>query len=172
MKRFFSVLLILCLFQAGTALLEAAPLTEADFVLAYADGAYELRTDPALLIAAMERRDGEKPAVFEAESCLFQGTDKEITGRELILGTYPMGPGGKDLLETIVICAGPWVTSRGIGIGSTREEVIQAYGSDFLEDYDQMVYAVGEAYASPMVIFQMDLETALVTAVFLMAHSA
>lgn len=172
MKRLLTVLLILCLFIWGGALADAAPLTEADFELAYAGGVYALGTDPAPLLAAMEKRDGEKPEVFEAESCLFQGKDKEITGQELILATYPMGPGGRDLLETIVIYGGPWVTCRGIGVGSAKDEVISAYGEQYRMDYDQMVYAVGEPYESPMVIFQLDLETSLVTAVFLMAHSA
>lgn len=174
MRSFFAraLLLLGCCLLCAFAAAEGTALTDRDFELAYAGETYRLLTDPAPLLSAMEARDGQKPEVFEAESCLFTGTDKEITGRELVLATYPAGRGGADLLETVMVYGGPWTTSRGIGVGSAKEDVIAAYGDQYLADYDQMVYAVGEPYASPMVVFQIDLDSGLVTAFFLMAHSA
>lgn len=174
-KRAMCTLLLLCLSLAlpGTAWAEeAAPLTEADLIFSYEDVDYALLSDPAPLIAAIEAHDGQAMERTEAPSCLCAGMDREFAGQDVLLATHPSGPGGSDLLETIVILGGPWQTARGIGVGSTRDEVIAAYGPHFMEDYDQLVYALALPYESPMLIFQMDLDTQLVTAVFLMAFSS
>lgn len=172
MKRALAILLALWLLMGNAAPAGAEPLTETDFQFVYEGAAYSLGGDPGALLRAMAARDGGQPELLETDSCLFSGKDKEFTGLELMLGTYPTGPGGKDALETVVITGGPWTTARGIGVGSAREEVIAAYGEGFFEDYDQMIYAVEEPYASPTLIFQLDLDSGLVIAIMLLAASA
>lgn len=167
------IALLLALLLAGCALAEESlPLTAEDLIFAYEGKTYRLLTDPTALIAAIAAHDGEEMTVEEAPSCLYDGMDKEYSGQDLVLGTHPTGKDGGDLLETILIVDGEWATARGIAIGSTKEQVIAAYGENFMEDYDQMIYAIGEPYESPMVIFQLDLDTQQVIAIFLMAYSA
>ena len=169
-KSWLSGLLALCLL-IGMANAEAERLTGEDFVFVYDGAVYTLSTDAAALIAAAEKRDGESMRVMEADSCLFSGKDKEFTGRELMLATYPILPGGGDQLETIAVLNGPWKTARGVGIGSSRAQVENAYGPG-AEDYDCLFYAVDAPYASPTLIFQFDLETDTVVAFMLLACSA
>lgn len=171
MKRFLAVFLAAA-WLLGAAAAEAAPLTEKDLVLLYAGEEYALLADPAPLLAAMRTRDGAAPDMLEADACQFAGKDREYTGLELVLGTHPAGPGGSDRLETVVILGGPWRTARGVGIGSSREDVIAAYGERFIEDYDQLSYWLGAPNESPALVFQMDLATQTVTGIFFMAHSA
>ena len=171
MKKMLAWCLALCLAAFCFAGAEAAPLNAADFQLVYDGNPYGLSVDAAGLIAAVEAHDGQAMAVTEADSCLFSGKDKEFAGQEIMLGTYPIGPGGGDQLETIAVLAGPWTTARGIGIGSTREQIEAAYGSGVL-DYDMLMYAQEQPYTSPTLIFQLDLQTETVVAFLLMACSA
>lgn len=171
MKRLLALLAVVVL-ALSSAQAAAAPLTEQDFEWTYAGRDYALGCDPGALLAAMEKQDGQKPDVLEAESCLFDGTDKEITGKELILGTHPSGEKGADRLESVAIQGGPWATRRGIGVGSTRQEVVAAYGSGFIEDYDQLIYAMGKPYESATLIFQLDLQSDRVILVLLLSEGA
>lgn len=167
------IALLLALLLTGGALAEGSlSLTEEDLLFTYEGKTYALLTDPAGLFSAVAAHDGAEMTVEEAPSCLYDGMDKEFSGRDIVVGTHPSGKNGGDLIETIVILNGPWTTARGVGIGSTRDQVISAYGENFTEDYDQMIYAVGAPYESPMVIFQLDLDTQQVSAIFLMAYSA
>ena len=171
MKKRFLFLLTLCFLFGSGGLAEAPALTDADFVLVYDRVSYTLRTDPSALLAAVARHDGAEMQLEEADSCLFDGKDKEYYGDELILGTYPVGKGGTDVLESIVIAGGPWETARGIRVGSSRQDVLAAYGAA-VQDYDQWLYALGEPYRGPTLIFQFDLETDRVICIFLLACSA
>ena len=62
----------------------------------------------------------------EAVSCVYEGMDKTYTYSEAILYTYPDGDEER-LME--LYCSGDDVkTSRGIGLGASRDDVIAAYG--------------------------------------------
>ena len=170
MKRILVCVFALLLF-CTTAFAAASPLTKEDLFFLYDGKTYFLGDDPSSLIAAIEAYDGEKMTVQEADSCQFKGKDREFTGKELILGTYPTGPKGADKLETIIILGGKWQTARGIGLGSTLKQVRTAYGEGKL-DYDQVMYAMGTPYQSPTLIFVLDMETDTVAGIYLMACSA
>lgn len=62
----------------------------------------------------------------EAVSCVYEGMDKTYTYPEAVLYTYSDAE-GEHLME--LYCSGGDVkTSRGIGLGASREDVVAAYG--------------------------------------------
>ena len=49
-------------------------------------------------------------------------------------------------------------TRRGIGIGSTGQDVLAAYGEAALKDYDLLIYCLPGQPDGPWLVFVMDLE--------------
>lgn len=162
-KRMLIALLLCCLMPVAAL----AALDDADFTLAVGDALYALGESPEALIAA-----AGPMTITEADSCMFDGTDKEFASETLLLATYPIGPGGADALETIYVIGGEYVTARGIGLGATREAVIAAYGDGYTMDYDQMRYAIGDPLETPMLVFILDLETDTVAAFYMIRNTA
>ena len=69
---------------------------------------------------------GEDYEVAEAVSCVYEGMDKTYTYPDAVLYTYSDAE-GEHLME--LYCSGGDVkTSRGIGLGASREDVAAAYG--------------------------------------------
>jgi len=170
---------VLCFLILAAILLPAAsmmadpkaydPLTEDDFVFVFEGQAYCLGGPALPLIEALQA--AEPMDVFEAESCMFTGLDKEFQGKTLLIATYPIGPGGADVLETIMAVGGDHQTARGIAIGAGMDDVIAAYGLDYILDYDQMMYAVGDALTEPVLVFHLDLETCSVIGFHMMRNT-
>lgn len=69
---------------------------------------------------------GEPLTYFEAESCAFDGLDKTYTYSGYVITTRPEGE--KDFIQSILLTDDSVTTAKGIYIGSTREDVIAAYG--------------------------------------------
>jgi len=170
---------VLCIFLLAALLFPAAaatadpkaydPLTEDDFVFVY-DGQAHCLGDPALpLVEAI--RAAEAVEVVEADSCMFTGKDKEFQGETLLIATYPIGPGGADVLETILVVGGDHRTARGIGIGASMGDVIAEYGPEYTLDYDQVTYALGNALTEPVLVFLLDLQTDTVVAFYMMRNT-
>jgi hypothetical protein len=84
---------------------------------------------------------GEPSAYLEAASCAFQGLDKTYTYSGFELTTYPSED--KDMVSSVYFKDDSVTTDKGIYIGSTRDEVIEAYGEDFTEDSGEMTYTMG-----------------------------
>lgn len=80
---------------------------------------------------------GEPVSYFEAASCAFEGLDKIYTYNGFVVETYPSG--GKDLVSSIVIKDDSVKTPEGITIGSTKDEMVKAYG-DYTEETGMCVY--------------------------------
>ena len=116
-------------------------------------------SDPAELIAAITEHDGEAPEIDEAESCLYDTMDYEYNGLEVTVGSYHPQGGPDEVINCFIVYDGEWVTARGIGIGSTLEEIVAAYGEDYILEADTVVYAIGEKYQSYTLAFQMDEES-------------
>lgn len=81
---------------------------------------------------------GEPASYFEAASCAFEGLDKIYTYSGFELNTYPMGE--KDYVSTVVIRDDSVTTAEGITIGSSLEEVQQAYPGESTEEEGMLVY--------------------------------
>lgn len=161
MKRTALLLAALLLALAAFACAEDAPeaLGEEDFVFVYEEIPYSFGTDPAELIAAMTAHDGAAPEIFAAESCLYDTMDYEYNGAEITVGScHPQG-GPDEAINCFIVYTGEWTTARGIGIGSTLEDVIRVYGTDYAEEADTVVYAIGEKYQSYTLAFQIDPES-------------
>lgn len=166
--RFFLVLLALWV-ACFAALAEGpAPLSlEEDWVFLFEGETYSPGQEAAPLIAAIEAAYGPME-VDEFDSCLFQGKDKEIYNDEIVLGTYPLGPNGSDQLETVLIIGGDHATARGITIGSTKEQVLAAYGEDCTQSYDELLYQLEGTDNQPILVFTLDLDTGTVASYYMM----
>ncbi len=81
---------------------------------------------------------GEPKDFFESESCAFEGLDKEYTYSGFKLKTYPVDD--VDYVSSVVFMDDTVSTDEGITIGSTREEVVEAYGEDYTEKGSSLTY--------------------------------
>lgn len=172
MKRALTFLVswfcVLAVFASGLA--APSPLTEADFVLTLDGTQYRLGEAAAPLLAQAEAAFGPFQEQ-SADSCMFTGKDKEFENDALLIATYPIGPKGADVVETIFVLDEGIVTPRGIGVGSPKAEVLAAYGDGFTLDYDQMIYGMGDAWAEPILVFVLDLTTDCVSSFYLMRNT-
>ncbi len=78
-------------------------------------------------MAQIKAKLGEPTNYFESESCAFQGLDKVYTYGSVIIRTYPEGQ--KDFVLNIELKDDTVTTKEGVFIGSTKEEVVAAYGA-------------------------------------------
>ena len=85
---------------------------------------------------------GEADDYFESESCAFEGLDKVYTYPGFKLNTYPVDD--KDYVLSVVFMDDTVETEEGISIGSTKDEVTEAYGDPTKENGSSMVYEKGE----------------------------
>ena len=93
---------------------------------------------------------GEPDDYTQARSCMHDGDDKIYTFGDVIVYTFPEGK--KDIVY-IVEYTGDTPTLSGIKAGSTKAEVISAYGNDFVEDPMFLTYETKEGAT---VSFQME----------------
>ena len=85
---------------------------------------------------------GEPDKYFESESCAFQGMDKVYTYGSVVINTYPKE--GEDYVLAIQLIDDTITTAEGIYIGSSKEEVVAAYGTAASETDVALVYEKGE----------------------------
>ena len=165
MKKALLLLLMLCLMPLSSAL----ALEKTDIVFTFDEQVYIPGDEPTALLRALEAHFG-KGKETQTASCLFTGMDKEFDFGDIIVGTYPMGKNGADVIESIIVFQGEWPTVRGIAIGATLEDVEKAYGNDYTLAYDQLTYCLGDPLTDPALTFFLDLETKTVLGYFLMGN--
>lgn len=85
---------------------------------------------------------GEADDYFESESCAFEGLDKVYTYPGFKLNTYP--DGDKDYVLSVVFMDDTVSTDKDISIGSTKDEVTEAYGEASEESASKLVYESGD----------------------------
>lgn len=85
---------------------------------------------------------GEEDDYFESESCAFEGLDKVYTYPGYKLNTYPVDD--KDYVLSVVFRDDTVETEEGISIGSTKDEVTEAYGDPTEEKGSSLIYEKGE----------------------------
>lgn len=83
---------------------------------------------------------GEPDTYSAASSCTEDGDDKVYTYGGTTIYTYITN--GADIISLIEITGGDYLSS-GIHIGSTKEEVIAAYGSAYIEEGTELLYEMG-----------------------------
>lgn len=84
---------------------------------------------------------GDPASYEESPSCLYQGLDKDYTYPGFKLRTYPENE--VDYVLNICFTDDSVATPEGIMLGSTRDEVIAAYGTDYTEENGSTVYIRG-----------------------------
>lgn len=128
-----------------------AEITPDDLCLPLEGEYYALGEDVTLLLAKVTEMFGSAPLEQRSPSCMFEGEDVEYSNDALYIGTYPIG--GKDVIESVMVIAEGIPTTRGIAVGSTMQAVIDAYGTNYTTDFDQMIYRVGAPGEAPEVVF-------------------
>lgn len=91
---------------------------------------------------------GEADSYFESESCAFQGLDKVYTYGSVVITTYPVDK--VDYVYSIELKDDTVETAEGVCIGSSKEDVIGAYGDPADETGTALVYKKGESTLSFM----------------------
>lgn len=100
---------------------------------------------------------GDDYEYSESISCAYDGLDKIYAYDNFSIYTYP--DGDKDYVLEVEVLGGNYATSKGIKIGSSREDVIKAYGEKYLEDGALLYYNKTNNAADttePMLYFVMD----------------
>lgn len=82
----------------------------------------------------------EPDAYSAARSCTEDGDDKVYTYGGTTIYTYITN--GADIISLIEITGSEYLPS-GIHVGSTKEEVIAAYGSAYIEEGTELLYEMG-----------------------------
>ena len=156
MKRILC--LLLCLLWPLAALAEEiAPLTAEDFTLAAGDQVLALGVDAGPWLEILEEMTGMPFDKTETVSCMFSGMDREYANDALIIGTYPLGADGADVLESVIVLTDAFTTARGAAVGMARAEIEALYGDDYFLDWDTMIYSNG--LLEPQLMFTFDLDT-------------
>lgn len=83
---------------------------------------------------------GDPDDFASAKSCTEAGEDKVYTYGGAVIYTYITN--GADIISLIEVTGGEALPS-GIHIGSTKDEVIAAYGSNYTEDGTELLYQIG-----------------------------
>ena len=151
------LLTLLLLPLATPAVQDAPPLTPEDLEVLLGETVFSLDVPAAPLLRALDQK-GIRLTVREVDSCLFPGKDREFSDEQILIGTLPRGARGADVVETIMALGGEYMTRRGIGIGSTGQDVLAAYGEAALKDYDLLIYCLPGQPDGPWLVFVMDLE--------------
>ena len=167
MKKLFC--LLMCLMLPLAALAEAAPLTAEDFIITVGDGSYLPGDEAAPLVAALEALTGEPLNMTVTMSCMFSGMDCEYFNDAVLVGTYPIGVDGSDVIESVMVFTDALATERGAMVGMTRAEIEALYGTDYFLDWDTMIYSLGEL--EPQIMFTLDLDTDVVISWMLLRNT-
>lgn len=109
------------------------------FQFEYNDIAIPMNVDAAPILEKL----GESMDYFEAPSCAFQGLDKIFYYSAFELSTYPQGD--KDYVSSVNLLDDTVTTKEGIYLGSTLEDVVNAYGEGYTEENGFYTYTLGDS---------------------------
>lgn len=104
---------------------------------------------------------GEADDYSAAKSCTGEGEDKIYTYGGISLYTYPEH--GKDIIFIIEL-AGEEVLASGLGIGSSRVDILAAYGEDYMDDGMYLEYEYEEGATT--LCFTMDGDIATLVEIY------
>ncbi|MDE7416067.1 MAG: hypothetical protein K2N44_07120 [Lachnospiraceae bacterium] len=111
-------------------------VSESDFAVVVKGVTIPLKGDMSVYAAQL----GEPDAFGSAKSCTEAGDDKVYTYGGAVIYTYITN--GVDVISLIEITGGESLPS-GIHIGSTKADVIAAYGSSYTEEGTELLYEMG-----------------------------
>ena len=139
--------------KAETASVQEAPSEEAQapseaavgtgyvYTLTYKDASIDVTPDQNMseVLAAL----GDADSYFEAASCAFEGLDKTYMYGHVEVDTYPQGE--EDFISSIYFLDDLAVTNEGVRVGSSKEEMEAAYGTDYSVVGTECIYAKGNS---------------------------
>lgn len=117
---------------------------------------YALQTNVAPLLAAL----GDDFKLAETPSVLHEGLEKSYTYKGIAIYTHPFE--GQDIIDEIAVTGKPFSTQKGVSVGSSREDVIAAYGDGFFEEGNFMAFTESgdpDDFSSPRLVFEFDVGT-------------
>ena len=104
------------------------------FTFVAGDTVIAMNADAAPILEGL----GEWENYAETTSCAFKGLDKTYSYPGFDLYTYPLN--GKDNVNSVYFVDDTVSTPEGIHIGSTKEEMEAAYGTDYEEEFGAYTY--------------------------------
>ncbi len=162
MKRLFVILSCCAVLLAASgcsAAAEEGAFAQEDLLLTVEGNVFRCG-DP---IEAVTDALGSDYEYAEGRSCAYDGLDKTYAYPTVEFYTNPLAQG--DMLTEIYTEDSAVTTSKGIGVGASRDEVIAAYGQPDEDDGYTLTYRVSEGAGEPALCF--DLEGETVSAIFL-----
>ena len=86
---------------------------------------------------------GDPMEYFEAPSCAYQGLDKTYYYNGFEVTTYTDQE--VDYIASVLLVDDTVTTDKGVYIGSSVDDVVEAYGGDFEETTGQYTYSKGDS---------------------------
>lgn len=120
--------------KGGTEAAQTKTASGAGFSFSSGSTKIEMNADASEVVEKL----GEAEDYFESESCAFKGLDKVYTYPGFKLNTYPVDD--KDFVLSVVFMDDTVETDEGISIGSSKEDVTEAYGEASKESGSKLVY--------------------------------
>lgn len=71
---------------------------------------------------------GRTKSKSESKSCAYDGMDRTYTYKDFVVKTYSKSAKGSEYINSIVLLTSKVSTKEGIKIGSSKNDVIDAYG--------------------------------------------
>ncbi len=161
MKRLLSLVLsaALLLSAAGCGSSEAPGFGEEDLSLTVGGEIFDCDTNIETVIAAL----GDGYEYAEGKSCAYDGLDKTYAYDAAIFYTNPLAEG--DIVTEIYTESPDVTTSKGLAVGASRDQVVEAYGQPDEDDGYTLYYRVSDEAGEPSLCFDLTGDT--VSAIFL-----
>jgi len=159
MRRITIIIMVFVLLFAFSACgdKEQAGFSESDLIFEYNGEAFALDSDASLLVAAL----GEGYEFSEAVSCAYKGMDKTYSFGDIDIYTYPLDD--IDRIDEIYIMSDKYSTKKGITVGSTLDDIVEAYGESYTDLGGGMLVIAPEGTpedtSAPCIYFIMDSDT-------------
>ena len=158
--------IVLLIFSACGQTQEADGFGQDDLAVYLHGTRYYLNMDIQDVIAVL----GSDYAFYKSISCEHDGYDKSFLYSNIEFYTYPMPHG--DMVFEIFTTDPEASTSRGIRIGATVQDVLDAYGDDGVVSAHEIVYSLPASSEFPVgASLCFDLRDGIVVAFFISARA-
>jgi len=115
---------------------------EAEFTFPFNGTVIHLNQNMAEILDAL----GEPSGVRQTPSCAFDGYDRIFGFGAINIHTYPVGD--DDFIQIISIRDDSVTTPGGIRLGSSWGAVLDAYGTDYVQDFSKHTFTQGDTTLS------------------------
>ena len=139
MKRFAVTLLAVMFILAGCGKSDSTtPTKDNDNSAQVSYTINNIKIIPGTDFSGAYKELGEPVKYTEAASCYFDGMDKVFTYDGFEVRTYPAESG--DFIQDLSISSDRFSTDKGITVGATVNEVVAAYGDNYVKTGNMYKY--------------------------------